>query len=347
MSDILLANLTLENPIGSGYFGTVYEGVDPIHGRVAVKVFSKRPDESEAEWNARKARLLHEGKRLKDAEHPNVVRVLGIFEADDDRIVCLVMEKCDNGSLQGLFERGPASLTQLRKLLTETALGLQAIHSRGMIHRDIKPSNILIDETNHAKLADFGLVTDNVVFGYASAQGYVDHLAKEVFETGLTSVRTDIWAFGMTVYRLLHGQVFYSELPRPRPLIEAGGFATKLPWLPHIPDAWRRFIRQAMHDDPHRRIQSATEILQKLESLPIEPDWQCAYSANEVSWIRTRGQRRIEVRWTRHSARRQEWVAKSYPIGSGRDRKLAGSGGMISKNQALRALKDFLTTPKH
>ncbi|WP_119069784.1 serine/threonine-protein kinase [Aggregatilinea lenta] len=341
MANDLFANLSLHDPIGAGFFGTVYEGNDPVQGKVAVKVLTQKEDESDERWNLRKATLLNEGQRLKDAEHDHVVRVYGLLESTHGSEVYLVMEYCENGSLQQCFERGPMQLRPLRKYLTEAALGLQAIHAREMIHRDLKPSNILLDSSDHAKIADFGLVTNDLLLGYGSGQGYADHLAKEVYETGLTSVRTDVFAFGMTAYRLLHGEEFYSEQLPPRQLIRDGGFPGKLKWLPNIPQEWRRFIRKALHDDTNSRLQSASEILNKLAAMPVEPDWECTYSPEEVVWQHWHRSRRIEVRWQGKTLRTQSWSAISYPhTTTGRTRRLDGSAA-ISKGQAIRELERF------
>jgi serine/threonine protein kinase len=308
---------------------------------VAVKILRKTPQEDPAYWEIRKQGLLREGQRLREAEHDNIVRVYQVLESPRDDSIWLVMEFCEHGSLQPYYERGPMSLHMLRSVLGDTALGLNAIHARGLIHRDIKPANILLGANNRAKLADFGLVTGEFVFGYAAAVGYSDHLAREAHELGITSVRTDMWAFGMTTYRLLHGQQFYMEQPRPRDLIPEGDFAKKLSWLPHIPDAWRRFVRQLMHDDPDRRVQSAMEVLRCLARLPVEPDWHCTYSGDRVQWSRTTNERRIEVIWVQHSPRRHEWEARSFPLGVGRERRLAGSEGIVNHATAITGLEIF------
>jgi len=341
MSTKLLSGLTLQSKLGAGNFGEVYEGQDPVLGKVAVKVLRKEVQETEEKWRSRKNGLLQEGRFLREAEHENVVRIFQVLESCEEDAVHMVMEHCENGSLQGRFEENPIGFTELRSILTDAALGLQALHCRGMLHRDIKPSNLLISGNKRVKLADFGLVTNDVLFGYASLAGYTDHLAKEVLEEGITSIKSDVWAFGMTAYRLLHGATFYSELPPPRTLIQSGGFATRLPWLPHISDKWRRFVRQSMHDDPCCRIQNAVKILQCLERLPIEPDWKCDYSEQQAKWSRVQKNRKIEVTWLKNSLRKHEWEAYSMPVDEGKRRRLGGSNGWIGKVEANRQLNHF------
>ena len=337
----LQSNLRVGVSIGSGHFGDVHIGHDDVHGEVAVKILRQRPSEPDPDWRARKANLLTEGQRLSQATHRNVVQVYQLLEAPTDDAVLLVMEYCTGGSLQSEFEHGPMQLDELRRHSTDIALGLQALHLRGMLHRDIKPGNLLIDRQGVTKLGDFGLVTNNLILGYGSAAGYLDHLAPEVHAGSPTSARTDIWALGMTIYRLLHGSAWYTKSPPPRLSIPAGGFATHLPWLPHIPDPWRRFIRKCLNDKPASRYQNATEVANALATLPTGPGWLCSVTTSAVSWARRTATRQVEVLWTEHSPRRHEWRAWSEPLGMGKSRALGGSQGTVGFADLRRQLGVF------
>jgi serine/threonine-protein kinase len=306
--------------LGSGHFGTVYQAVDPVHGDVAVKVLKQRAGELDADWRIRKAGLIQEGQRLSDASHPNVVNVFSIHEAGDE--IMLVLEYCAGGSLDRAYKIGPLSPNAVKSYATDVALGLSALHARGMIHRDIKPANILLDTTGKARVGDFGLVTNNILLGYASDQGYLDHLALEVHQGKGTSIKTDIWALGMTLYRLLHGHVWYQESDAPRRNVPMGGFAGKLTWLPHVSKGWRRLIRKAMHDDPTKRFQTAQNLLDALAMLPLMPDWAIALDPATIEWTCTRAERRVVVELDRASDR---WEATSHPLSAGRQRRLARS----------------------
>lgn len=332
-----VADLVLGTAIANGHFGQVLNAADAAHGAVAVKVLRQFNGEDNADWVQRKETLLQEAQRLSQAEHDNVVRVYYLVRHDADDTLHLVMQKCDD-SLLSAFENGPMSLVAVRRAATETMSGLQALHARGMLHRDIKPGNLL-RKNGVTKIGDFGLVTDNLVLGYGSIAGYLDHLAPEVHNHGPTSVKTDIWALGMTVYRLLHGQQWYSELPSP-PRIANGGFASSLPWLPHVPDGWRRVVRKMMHDDPAARYQSAVQLFPAFASLKCEPDWTCVCQPDQVLWSRQTKTRRFSVRWDRAPGKKNNWVAESFPIGNGIKRTL-GSGKSLSKSDAIKTLSRF------
>ena len=336
--------LILGEELGAGAYGTVYEAVDIIRGRVAVKVYQKLPDESGAQWQERLQSLLSEGQRLRLAEHDHVVHIFQALLSDDGSSVGLVMEHCANGSLEAAYKIGPIGFNSVRSLLTETALGLQAIHARGMIHRDIKPANILLGANRRAKIGDFGWVTSDLVLGYGAMGGYLDHLAPEVFRTRLMGVKTDVWAFGMTSYRLLNGHPFYTELPaRPVYLVPEGGFAAKLLWLPHIPDKWRRFVRRAMHDDPNKRFQNAGELLDGLAGLPVEPEWACIYGQEQAAWQRRKGKQALYVKWDKPITGRHHWIATSINTETGKSRVLGEAKGDLNKKEAMAEMQAFFS----
>lgn len=336
----MIGNIEIGLNIGNGHFGAVHEAIDPVRGKVAVKIFSQRPNETIDKWQKRAKNLLVEGQRLKQAEHPNVVQVYQIIE-EPGRIV-LVMEYCENGSLQGYHRNSSIPLANLRNILTDSAIGLSVLHSRGMLHRDIKPANILLDGSFKAKLGDFGLVTDEMIYGYASAAGYTDHIAKEVWDTRTTSIKTDIWAFGMTAYRLMHGKDFYDNyVESPRFNIPDGGFALKLPWSPHIPRQWRSFVRACMNDDPQKRYRDTQTLLDAIGKLPINNTWSCFSDDFQTIWTSENTNRVFEVKHTIHSSRKHEFYAVSRPKSNGRIRWLLNSNGTVSKRVVLSTLESF------
>ncbi|MFY9925155.1 MAG: protein kinase, partial [Opitutaceae bacterium] len=211
----------------------------------------------------------------------------------------------------------------------------------GMLHRDIKPANIL-RSMGKIKLGDFGLVTDKIVVGYASGQGYTDHLAPEVHKRYITSIRSDVWALGMTIYRLLHGKGFYDTYTAHLDVaseVRRGGFAIRLPWLAHIPNEWRRFIRKAMHDDSDRRYQSALALSQAAGQLPIDPKWKCDFSLAKTTWTQQKAGKTIVVEHHVLSPRKHTWLAES--VTPTVRRRLNGSRKPLSENATSTALEKF------
>lgn len=333
--------LQIGRRLGNGHFGVVYLGRDSVHGEVAVKVLGRKPDQSDAEWQNFKASFLGEARNLSKATHRNVVRVYHIEELPSGDEIRFCMAYCAGGSLQTAFEAGPMSLSSVRKAGTEVLMGLAALHARQMLHRDIKPGNILIDASGVAQLGDFGLVTDDLLFGYGSQAGYCDHIAFEVWQGSGTSARSDIWALGMTLFRLIHGKQWYDEAPNPQLIVPNGGFAATLKWLPHVPKVWRRVIRKMLNDDPAARYQTAGQALGGLSLLPVTPKWTATVSPELVRWEQTNKTRRNIVEWARKSQRKHSWSAWSEPIGKGRIMTLNGSGGIVGSREAVAQLEAY------
>jgi len=340
----LRSHLQLHALIGRGHFGEVWLGQDDVHGQVAVKIPVRLADEGDADWRRRREGLLAEAQKLSRAQHPNVVGVFKLVRTSDGESVQMCMEFCSGGSLQTSFDRGPMPIDAVRAIGTEITLGLQSLHLRGMLHRDIKPANILIDDHGTAMLGDFGLVTDDIILGYASRAGYLDHLAMEVVNGEGTSIQSDIWALGMTLYRLLHGKAWYEASPPPVARVGAGGFARSLTWLPHVPARWRRVIRAMMADNRDARPRSTDQVLRLLADLPVAPAWRCTVAAELIEWRREQGDRYHVVRWGVHSPRCHEWTAVSEPAGVGRSRRLGGSGGEVARKDAVAGLEEFFAS---
>jgi serine/threonine-protein kinase len=238
------------------------------------------------------------------------------------------------------------TLKAVQQVATDMLLGLQSLHLRDMLHRDIKPANLLRDARGKVMLGDFGLVTEELIQGYADQADYAysDHLAYEVWRGAGTSVKTDIWAVGATLYRLLHGQQWYSAMERPQLSIRNGGFADRLQWLPHVPKRWRRVIRQMMEDNTNKRYQSADQALSAVSSLPNLPVWECTVGsgADTVRWQLLKNNRLHIVEWDR-TPKKNHWLAwtQALPGNKGQKKKLASSGGYVSAKTAMIGLESF------
>jgi len=311
-------------------------------------------------WAELRDHLFAEAERLSAAEHTNVVRVHSVHHSASRSHVYIVTELCDR-SANELCSSGPLSVGAAATALRQSLKGLEALHLRGMVHRDIKPSNLLAKGTTY-KLGDFGLVTDNLVQGYASRQGYTEHLAPEVFEVSVTSPTTDVWAMGVTAFRLLNGDRWYNEIleswgvdrtdpvdaaERIEDIVTAGRFPARLQWMPHVSASWRRFVNKALARDTSSRYRDGGAMLSGMNSLdvPDEPSWACVFTPELVTWSRGRGAREEFVEWRRHSPRRHEFVAFTRAIdGPGRRLTLASSKGLVAKQHVLELLQTFFDT---
>lgn len=336
------SSLKIGQKLGNGHFGEVYLGSDDIHKELAVKVIRPKEEDTAEKWQQRKEALIKEGATLKKATHDNVVQVYYINESSNGDAIYLAMELCERGSLQKAYEAGPLTSSEVHRIATHICHGLGSLHDRDMLHRDLKPGNILVTKKGIVKLGDFGLVTDEMVLGYANIEGYAysDHLAPESYSTYLSSKKTDFWALGMTLYRLLHGDEWYRQSPLPRYLVADGGYADKLQWLPHVSARWRKLIRAMLADDPNERLATSRKSLDALANIANQIDWDCSLDNSDVHWKRVSKDRRIEVDLVKNG-KLWSWTAISHPLGKGAKKTLGSSGGPVAKGVADRQLRSF------
>ena len=124
--------------LGSGGMGEVYLAEDLKLGRqVAIKVL---PPEAMRDQKANQ-RVLREARSASALNHPNIVTIYAIEEADGRYFI--VMEYVEGENLRERIEHGPVDLPQLLDLGSRVAEALTAAHAIGLIHRDIKSANIL------------------------------------------------------------------------------------------------------------------------------------------------------------------------------------------------------------
>jgi serine/threonine-protein kinase len=343
----LLSKLKIGAFVGAGHFGQVHEGDDPVHGKVAVKRIFRKEDDDDAQWDARKAGAQEEAQNLKKAHHRNVVTVHHYVEDDTDELILYVMEYCDGGSLADPYKAGPIPIDQMRLIATDCLSGLGHLHANGMLHRDIKPGNLLRDSRGRTKLGDFGLVTDRIVQGYGSPGDYAysHHMAPEVLQGAPTSPKTDIWATGVTFYRLLNGKQWHEEHAPGMDAVMAGKFADRLVWLPHIPADWRRAVRRMLRPDPADRYPTVHAVEKAVSALSTSPAWDCVVSPDKVTWQRRKAARTHNVVWDRSDLKKTTWQAWSEPTdGVGIKRVLGGSKKPITTKAAHNELTKFFAT---
>jgi serine/threonine protein kinase len=147
-------------------------------------------------------------------DHPSILKLHNYFEDSD--YVYLVMELCSNGELYKLLRvSGKLSESQTRGILYQIVSGLSYLHSNGIIHRDLKLSNILLANSNHLKIADFGLA---VKLNDPSAEqktmcGTPNYISPEIVSRLPYGLASDTWALGCMMVTILTGSPpFQSDL---------------------------------------------------------------------------------------------------------------------------------------
>lgn len=169
---------------------------------VAIKVLNETYSSDER----RIAAFEREAKLTASLSHPNIVKVLTTGRAYG--YFYIAMEFVAGGHFEHqIRSRGKIPEVEALEIAIEVAQGLRAAHASGLLHRDIKPGNILLDSEGHAKLVDFGLalVTQG---GKATAEeiwATPYYVPPETIEGAEEDLRSDIYAFGSTIYHALAG----------------------------------------------------------------------------------------------------------------------------------------------
>lgn len=141
-------------PISKGAFGSVYLSKKKLTGDYfAIKVLKKADMIAKNQvTNIKAERAI----MMAQTESPFVARLYYTFQSKE--YLYLVMEYLNGGDCAALLRQiGGLPEDWARRYMAEVILGLQHLHERGIIHRDLKPDNLLISQSGHLKLTDFGL----------------------------------------------------------------------------------------------------------------------------------------------------------------------------------------------
>jgi tetratricopeptide (TPR) repeat protein len=244
--------------VNRGGMGEVYEAEDLELGEtIALKTLL--PEIASDPRNI--ARFKQEIQLSRKVSHPNVCRVFDLVRQDD---VCfLTMEFVHGETLQARLDRdGPLSPEEALPLFDRMAAALDAAHSAGVIHRDFKPSNVMLsprDGVPHVVVTDFGLARRTTAVNsqdetqIRTRPGRVDgtpgYLAPEVLRGAAPGPAADLYALGVTAYRVITGRMPAGRCPT------AG-------------TPWASAIERAMLADPGARFASAGEFIEAIREWP-------------------------------------------------------------------------------
>src|SRR5712692_9863053 len=148
----VLAQYQITEKLGEGGMGVVWKARDLRLDRfVALKTL---PAEKLADPE-RKRRFVQEAKAASALNHPNIVHIYDIAEADGVQFIAL--EYVPGKTLDQFIGRKGLRLSEALKYAVQITDALARAHAAGIVHRDLKPSNLMIDDHGLVKVLDFGL----------------------------------------------------------------------------------------------------------------------------------------------------------------------------------------------
>ncbi|HJS38793.1 MAG TPA: serine/threonine-protein kinase [Burkholderiales bacterium] len=226
----------LEQVLGQGGFGITYLARDTnldqpvaikeylpveVAGRRSDSSVRARTEEHDERYRWGLDRFLREARTLARFDHPNIVRVLSVFEFNNTAYMVMRFERGE--TLAALLERRHAlPEAELLRVLMPILDGLELVHNAGFIHRDIKPDNILIRDDGTPVLLDFGsaryalgrsrTVTILVAPGYAPFEQYYSSGENQ-------GAWTDIYGLGATCYRAIAGRAPLDAITRSKGIL--------------------------------------------------------------------------------------------------------------------------------
>jgi serine/threonine protein kinase len=212
--DVLQDRYRVQQRIGKGGMGEVYLAEHVAIGRkVAIKILLGNPHERPEMAK----RFLKEAQTASKLRHANVVDIIDFGHIDPEaRTPFFVMEYLEGRDLKSVVkEEKVLAWPRARDIALQICAGLGVAHAQGFIHRDLKPDNVyLIDDNGreHVKILDFGISKAINDDAHDTTQtgvllGTPEYMSPEQAEDKTLDARSDIYATGIILYRMIVGRV--------------------------------------------------------------------------------------------------------------------------------------------
>mmetsp|Transcript_6193 Transcript_6193/g.8192 ORF Transcript_6193/g.8192 Transcript_6193/m.8192 type:complete len:398 (+) Transcript_6193:103-1296(+) len=210
----VLRKYEIGQKLGKGAYGIVWKAVEKKSKQMVAlkKIFDAFQNATDAQRTFREIMFLQELN-----EHPNIVSLLNVLKADNDRDIYLVFEYMET-DLHAVIRANILEDVHKQYVMYQLFKALKYMHSGEVIHRDIKPSNLLLNSECFLKLADFGLARsiaalenpndpNPVLTDYVATRWY---RAPEIL-LGSTSYTkgVDVWSVGCILGELLVGKSLF------------------------------------------------------------------------------------------------------------------------------------------
>ncbi|MDM0029583.1 serine/threonine-protein kinase [Variovorax saccharolyticus] len=270
---------TVGKVLGSGGFGITYLALDSrLARRVALKEYfpvglvTRGADgvslecfseDERAPFRRGLDRFFREGQILAKFDHPNIIRVHEVFQANGTAY--LAMEFLGGMTLKRWIDSsGGLELAKALKVMDFILEALKEVHKLRVVHRDVKPDNVYITHHGRTLLLDFGGAKQLTGDGDKSVDAMFAHgyAAPEQYfaDSGKVGPWTDVYGCGATLYKMLTGRTMRSALDR-------YSDDSQLTWGPaDIPASLRDTIRHAVQLKQADRYQTIDALCEALDA---------------------------------------------------------------------------------
>ncbi len=266
-----LAHYRILAKLGEGGMGVVFLAEDErLHRKVALKTLPP----ALAEDPHRLARFEREVKSVATLNHPNIVTIYSVEEADGRRF--FTMEHVEGKTLSQLIPPGGLPLKEFLKIAVPLADALAAAHAKGIQHRDLKPGNVMVNTDGRVKVLDFGLAKlreheateamglhpQTTLTQEGLAIGTLAYMAPEQLRMLSTDHRSDIFSLGVVLYEMATGRCPFlgqstaeviSAILRDQPV---RSYEKNEGIPPELDD----LLRRCLEKEPAKRLSSAVEL---------------------------------------------------------------------------------------
>ena len=214
-------------------------------------------------------RFQREARTAGKLEHPHIVPIYRVGRSGaNTSVIYFVMKLLTGQSLATVLrERQKLTVSEVRRIILETASALGYAAKRGVVHRDIKPDNVLLDSEGRCVVTDFGIAktASGPMTAAGTSMGTPRYMSPEHAQGGQVDGRSDIYSLGVVAYQCLIGKtpfdaddpfaVLFKHInePIPRPELQ-----TDEEW------ALYAVIERMLAKKPADRYQDADAVIQAL-----------------------------------------------------------------------------------
>jgi serine/threonine-protein kinase len=270
----------IDSLIAKGGMGIVWHAWDLVQNEpVAIKAVANDLV-NDPEF---KRRIQDEAHRHQRLQHPNIVPILDVFEADGE--TCIAMKLIEGTSLDNFLEsqvHKRLDTSEAIPIVRDILQALNYAHQQGIVHRDVKLSNVLLDKDNQALLIDFGIAlamgeerrtrTGQII----GTPAYMS--PEQITKPKSIDHRSDVYSVGCVFYEMLAGRPPFvkgeDEVGDTDFAIQQA-HVTKRPVdlksrVPSVPPDLDELVMTALEKDPNQRIPGCQEFLRLLEQVDTQ-----------------------------------------------------------------------------